>query len=265
MFALAALRTHIHTGLCRLPPACCWQRTHGIALDGACTPSPAPLFSCDVTHLLPCFTALYATWSTAAPAPALSARVRVRARRAPRAVMRARRTAAAAAVLAACAAVASAAAPAAPPRDAAAWEAAAHAYVAAHEATFLEEVVSFASIPSVSAVPAHAADVRAAGEWTADKLRALGAQHVALMETGEPGAKRCCGGGGVCLQMVHDTCHAHADVKTLACAACAARRCRAGPPCGVRRLAARAGRADGPHLRSVRSRCFSALAHACTR
>jgi hypothetical protein len=40
----------------------------------------------------------------------------------------------------------------------------------------------------VSAVPAHAQDVRAAGEWTAAKLRALGAQHVALMETGEPGA-----------------------------------------------------------------------------
>jgi hypothetical protein len=112
----------------------------------------------------------------------------MRARRAPCAVMRVRR-AAAAAVLAACAAVVSAAAPAVPPRDAGAWEAAAHAYVAAHEATFLEEVVAFASIPSVSAVPAHADDVRAAGEWTADKLRALGAQHVALMETGEPGAK----------------------------------------------------------------------------
>ena len=104
--------------------------------------------------------------------------------------MRARRAASAcaAAALLAAACASSSAAAAAPPRDAAAWEAAAHAYVAAHEATFLEEVVSFASIPSVSAVPAHAEDVRAAGAWAADKLRALGAQHVALMETGQPGA-----------------------------------------------------------------------------
>ena len=54
----------------------------------------------------------------------------------------------------------------------------------------MDEVIAFAAIPSVSAVPAHAQDVRAAAEWTAQRLRALGAEHVAVMETGVPGAER---------------------------------------------------------------------------
>jgi acetylornithine deacetylase/succinyl-diaminopimelate desuccinylase-like protein len=74
-----------------------------------------------------------------------------------------------------------------PHADAAAWEASARSYVASHEAPFHQEVLAFAAIPSVSAVPAHANDVRAAGEWTAQRLRSLGAEHVALMETGVVG------------------------------------------------------------------------------
>lgn len=99
------------------------------------------------------------------------------------------RTAPRRALIAACFAFASVSlTSASPPADAAAWEASARAYVASHEAPFHQEVLAFAAIPSVSAVPAHASDVRAAGEWTVQRLRALGAEHVALMETGVPGA-----------------------------------------------------------------------------
>ena len=39
---------------------------------------------------------------------------------------------------------------------------------------WLEELAEFLAIPSVSADPAHAADVSRAGEWVAEKVRALG-------------------------------------------------------------------------------------------
>lgn len=93
-----------------------------------------------------------------------------------------RRRAAAAACCLAVAALARAA-----PPDAAAWEAAAVAHAAAHEAQLTEEVIAFTAIPSVSAQPEHAADVRAASEWVQRKLLAMGAEHVALMETGVAG------------------------------------------------------------------------------
>ena len=46
------------------------------------------------------------------------------------------------------------------------------------------ELLEFLSIPSVSALPAHAADVRRAGEWVARRLTAAGMQNVEIMETG---------------------------------------------------------------------------------
>jgi len=39
-------------------------------------------------------------------------------------------------------------------------------------------------IPSVSAVPAHADDVRRAGAWVKDKLTAMAIEHVEMLETG---------------------------------------------------------------------------------
>ena len=39
---------------------------------------------------------------------------------------------------------------------------------------WLEELAGFLAIPSVSADPAHAADVARAAEWVADKVRTLG-------------------------------------------------------------------------------------------
>jgi acetylornithine deacetylase/succinyl-diaminopimelate desuccinylase-like protein len=48
---------------------------------------------------------------------------------------------------------------------------------------YIEELKQYLAIPSVSALPQHAADVRRCAEWTADAIRAAGMQNVALMET----------------------------------------------------------------------------------
>lgn len=48
---------------------------------------------------------------------------------------------------------------------------------------FLSELFELLRIPSMSADPAHAADVRAAADWLAASLSAIGAQNVAVMPT----------------------------------------------------------------------------------
>jgi acetylornithine deacetylase/succinyl-diaminopimelate desuccinylase-like protein len=48
---------------------------------------------------------------------------------------------------------------------------------------YLEELKAFLSIPSISALPEHAGDVRRCAEWTADEMRRVGLQNVALLET----------------------------------------------------------------------------------
>ena len=55
--------------------------------------------------------------------------------------------------------------------------------VAAHAAR-MQRYVDFLSIPSVSTIPAHAADCRKAAEWLAAELRRIGAQRVEVSETG---------------------------------------------------------------------------------
>jgi acetylornithine deacetylase/succinyl-diaminopimelate desuccinylase-like protein len=57
-------------------------------------------------------------------------------------------------------------------------------YLAEHHARFLDELLEFLRIPSISALPEHAADVWQAGEWVAARLRAAGAEHVELLPTG---------------------------------------------------------------------------------
>jgi acetylornithine deacetylase/succinyl-diaminopimelate desuccinylase-like protein len=47
----------------------------------------------------------------------------------------------------------------------------------------MESYKDFLRIPSVSALPEHALDVRRAAEWLADTLRASGLEHVAVEET----------------------------------------------------------------------------------
>ena len=57
------------------------------------------------------------------------------------------------------------------------------AYCAAHERRFLEELSEFCRIPSISADPAHAADVRRSAEHLAAAAAAAGMRRVELIET----------------------------------------------------------------------------------
>ena len=49
---------------------------------------------------------------------------------------------------------------------------------------FLEELLDFIRIPSISAMPEYAADVQRAAEWVANRLTAAGAENVSVMPTG---------------------------------------------------------------------------------
>ena len=56
-------------------------------------------------------------------------------------------------------------------------------FINVHRDRYVEELKQYLAIPSISALPEHAADVRRAAEWTGDALRSAGLEHVALMET----------------------------------------------------------------------------------
>ncbi|MFO7266188.1 MAG: dipeptidase [Bacillota bacterium] len=58
------------------------------------------------------------------------------------------------------------------------------AYLQEHRDRHVQELVEFLRIPSVSALPKHAADVRRAAQWTADSLRRIGVPRVEIWETG---------------------------------------------------------------------------------
>jgi acetylornithine deacetylase/succinyl-diaminopimelate desuccinylase-like protein len=48
---------------------------------------------------------------------------------------------------------------------------------------YLDELKEYLAIPSISALPQHAADVRRCADWTAEHLRGVGLQNVRLAET----------------------------------------------------------------------------------
>jgi acetylornithine deacetylase/succinyl-diaminopimelate desuccinylase-like protein len=48
---------------------------------------------------------------------------------------------------------------------------------------YLEELKALLAIPSISALPEHAADVRRCAEWCGDEMRRVGLQNVRLIET----------------------------------------------------------------------------------
>ena len=48
---------------------------------------------------------------------------------------------------------------------------------------YLDELKALLAIPSISALPEHAADVRRCAEWCADEMRRIGLQNVRLVET----------------------------------------------------------------------------------
>src|SRR5689334_13508224 len=56
-------------------------------------------------------------------------------------------------------------------------------YINVHRDRYVEELKQYLAIPSISALPEHAADTRRAAEWTAEALRNAGMQNVRLMDT----------------------------------------------------------------------------------
>src|SRR5690625_1384997 len=57
------------------------------------------------------------------------------------------------------------------------------AYFQQHRERHLQELNDFLRIPSVSALPEHADDVKRAARWAADNLRAAGVPYVEIIET----------------------------------------------------------------------------------
>ena len=56
-------------------------------------------------------------------------------------------------------------------------------YINVHRDRYVDELKEYLAIPSVSALPQHAQDVRRAAEWTASALREAGLQNVRLIDT----------------------------------------------------------------------------------
>jgi acetylornithine deacetylase/succinyl-diaminopimelate desuccinylase-like protein len=54
-------------------------------------------------------------------------------------------------------------------------------YINVHRDRYVDELKQYLAIPSISALPEHAADVRRTAEWTAEALRTAGMQNVRLM------------------------------------------------------------------------------------
>src|SRR5436853_7926326 len=50
---------------------------------------------------------------------------------------------------------------------------------------YLEELKAFLAIPSISALPEHAGDVKRCAEWCADEMRRIGMQNVKLIRSEE--------------------------------------------------------------------------------
>src|SRR6266852_469063 len=59
-------------------------------------------------------------------------------------------------------------------------------YVDAHAGEFFAALKQWLTIPSISADPAHSADVRRSAQWLADHLRGAGFETAELWETGRP-------------------------------------------------------------------------------
>ena len=57
-------------------------------------------------------------------------------------------------------------------------------YLQENQGSVVDELLAFIRIPSVSALPAHAADVAAAGAWVNARLQAAGLEHVQTLPTG---------------------------------------------------------------------------------
>ena len=56
-------------------------------------------------------------------------------------------------------------------------------YITTHQQRFLDELMEFLRIPSVSTVKEHTQDVKKAADFVRDKLVAAGADQARLLET----------------------------------------------------------------------------------
>jgi len=56
-------------------------------------------------------------------------------------------------------------------------------FIHAQRDRYVDELTRFLAIPSISALPAHAADVRRCAEWLADQMRGVGLENVRLEAT----------------------------------------------------------------------------------
>ena len=60
----------------------------------------------------------------------------------------------------------------------------AYDYLELHRADFLDELKTFLTMPTISTLSEHRADVQRGAEWVADNLRAMGMEHVEIFPTG---------------------------------------------------------------------------------
>jgi acetylornithine deacetylase/succinyl-diaminopimelate desuccinylase-like protein len=60
------------------------------------------------------------------------------------------------------------------------WE----TYLVEHQSQHQDELLQFLSIPSISSLPTHGADVQRAAQWVADRLTIAGLEHVQILATG---------------------------------------------------------------------------------
>jgi acetylornithine deacetylase/succinyl-diaminopimelate desuccinylase-like protein len=56
-------------------------------------------------------------------------------------------------------------------------------FINMHREKYLEELKALLAIPSISALPEHAGDVKRCAEWCADEMRRIGLQNVRLIDT----------------------------------------------------------------------------------
>src|SRR3954464_13242031 len=56
-------------------------------------------------------------------------------------------------------------------------------FINTHRDRYVEELKQYLAIPSISALPQHAPDVKRAAEWSADEMRRIGMQNVRLIDT----------------------------------------------------------------------------------
>ena len=57
------------------------------------------------------------------------------------------------------------------------------AYLADNTSRYLDELFDFLRIPSISSLPEHAADVKRAAEWVAERMKAAGLEAVRILPT----------------------------------------------------------------------------------